>query len=182
MAKNLVNKTLRLRVVEPDMGSGSPDALLRMKDDVVVSIEYLEDDDNGVEYPWDQWKGYADNCLGMSERMVRDWSAGFFAEYAGKYRPSLVVTEEEVLASLVGMVAHEPLKTQMINLLETHYEVSTFLSQRRDLFNDRTECFTLARMWTFEFEEKNLGREWDGEFYDEIDAFCEQKMAQYLNK
>lgn len=33
----------------------------------------------------------------------------------------------------------------------------------------------LAKQWTNEFETKNKGREWDGEFIDEIQAFCEDK-------
>lgn len=35
----------------------------------------------------------------------------------------------------------------------------------------------LAKLITDEFEQKNKGREWDGEFWDEIEAFIHEKLA-----
>ncbi len=83
----------------------------------------------------------------------------------------------------------------VINYLETHHEVVAFIShyetkanfesspsQKRTTAIDKAreaggtcEVYTLARTWTNEFEVKNKGREWDGEFFDEIEAFCAEK-------
>jgi len=35
--------------------------------------------------------------------------------------------------------------------------------------------YELAIDWTNEFEEQNIGREWDGEFFDEVEEFCYTK-------
>jgi hypothetical protein len=32
--------------------------------------------------------------------------------------------------------------------------------------------YELARAWTTEFEELNKGRVWDGDFFDDVEAFC----------
>jgi hypothetical protein len=40
----------------------------------------------------------------------------------------------------------------------------------------RMALWDLANELTKEFENKNKGRKWDGEFYDEIDAFVESKL------
>jgi uncharacterized Fe-S cluster-containing radical SAM superfamily enzyme len=41
---------------------------------------------------------------------------------------------------------------------------------------DMTE---LCIMWAREFEQQNAGREWDGEYIEEIDAFFEKKYAEW---
>lgn len=35
--------------------------------------------------------------------------------------------------------------------------------------------YELGEQWTDEFEELNKGREWDGEFFDELEAFLFRK-------
>jgi hypothetical protein len=42
--------------------------------------------------------------------------------------------------------------------------------------------YELATVWTDEFEAKNKGREWDGEFFEEIDAFVEGKIKEYVQE
>jgi hypothetical protein len=75
--------------------------------------------------------------------------------------------------------------------IETHFEVSSMiaLALDRDEFghepstahnvresNGMTEVWQLAEDWTDEFEKLNEGREWDGEFYDEIEKFVYGKL------
>lgn len=68
---------------------------------------------------------------------------------------------------------------------ETHFEVVDFIIKHR-LIEDTViheaqqeygSCglYELAEEWTNEFEEKNRGREWDGEFFDEIFKFLFEK-------
>lgn len=38
--------------------------------------------------------------------------------------------------------------------------------------------YELAEDWTNEFELKHLNREWDGEYYDEIEEFVKQKLKE----
>lgn len=75
---------------------------------------------------------------------------------------------------------------------ETFYEVVSFIEERLqyyDHYKDGTDevvykryeeqgmggRYLLAHEWTNEFEKLNEGREWDGEFYDEIDEFLVKK-------
>lgn len=37
--------------------------------------------------------------------------------------------------------------------------------------------YELAESWTDEFEKQNEGREWDGEFFDEVNSFLETKVG-----
>lgn len=69
---------------------------------------------------------------------------------------------------------------------ETHYQiVSGITTATLDNGTPITEfvsnngtaaLHTLAEMWTDEFEEKNIGREWDGEFFDEVYTFIDNKL------
>lgn len=43
-----------------------------------------------------------------------------------------------------------------------------------------TGLYDLADELTDEFETNNKGKEWDGEFYDEIDKFIEKKFGRLL--
>lgn len=74
--------------------------------------------------------------------------------------------------------------------LETYYEVVDYIT--RQLVDDdptgkialtavmegRGGMYTLAEYWADEFEAVNSSREWDGEFYDEIEEFCNKKNAE----
>lgn len=76
---------------------------------------------------------------------------------------------------------------------ETHHEVVEFITvheierQSKENSTEGTEIakrqeaqgigglYELAKEWTDEFEKKNKGRKWDGEFFDEIDIFLNKK-------
>lgn len=71
---------------------------------------------------------------------------------------------------------------------ETHFEivaqlvtmrkggdVPEFLHQvQKDL--GRCGFYSYAKLWADEFEKLHAGREWDGEFFDELDYFVERKV------
>lgn len=72
--------------------------------------------------------------------------------------------------------------------METFFEVVTFITLQLandpdsgDTISERYEnsgtggMYELAEEWTDEFEEKNKEREWDGEFFDELEVFCTEK-------
>ncbi len=78
---------------------------------------------------------------------------------------------------------------------ETFYEVVAFIEETFDYYFDYNieleglnevvakryqehgtgGKYMLAREWTDAFEKENEGREWDGEFYDEIYEFVKKK-------
>lgn len=72
---------------------------------------------------------------------------------------------------------------------ETHFEVVSYIEQLRsqaiiesNLINEIQETkgtggfYELAEELTDEFEKVNEGREWDGEFFDEIEDFLGKKL------
>lgn len=74
------------------------------------------------------------------------------------------------------------------NWKETYFEVTSFMIERileddtadteinrTKLSQGSTALYSLAEQWADEFEELNKGREWDGEFFDEIEQFCATK-------
>lgn len=75
------------------------------------------------------------------------------------------------------------------NWQETHFEIvcAIAIELNKDTFDskviaDRHEAqgrggiYELAEELTDEFEAKNEGREWDGEYFDEIDLFIKEKL------
>ena len=66
---------------------------------------------------------------------------------------------------------------------ETHYIVSSRIESISDqglneVVNNLStgERWDLAKLLTDEFENQNSGREWDGEFFDELDDFINSKL------
>lgn len=71
--------------------------------------------------------------------------------------------------------------------LETFYEIVAWITHQRTVDNFRgdisdvqykegsTGFYDLAIEWTNKFEVLNKGREWDGEFFDEVKQFCKMK-------
>jgi hypothetical protein len=72
---------------------------------------------------------------------------------------------------------------------ETHFEVVSYIYDLRynspiesNIINDiqlkqgTGGFYELAEDLTDEFEKLNEGREWDGEFFDEIEEFLEKKL------
>lgn len=68
--------------------------------------------------------------------------------------------------------------------LETYYEVVSYLTlteKEGTEYNARTEygtggMYDLARELTDEFEKLHENRSWDGEFFDEIEEFLDDKI------
>jgi len=68
---------------------------------------------------------------------------------------------------------------------ETHFEIVTYISQCSDesgvigfnaTMGGTGALYELSEQWTDEFEQLNKNRDdWDGEFFDEIEAFCNRK-------
>jgi len=69
---------------------------------------------------------------------------------------------------------------------ETHFEIARFISSYDEdgggligltaVMQGIGGMYELAEDWTDEFEELNKNRDdWDGEFFDEIESFCNQK-------
>ena len=50
------------------------------------------------------------------------------------------------------------------------------LIDNNDNMGGRAGLYDLLHEWTMEFEQKNKGREWDGEFFEEVDAFFKEKV------
>lgn len=77
--------------------------------------------------------------------------------------------------------------TKNRNWIETYFEVVSFISYElsqnpkngviieTQIVQGHCGLYDLANEWTNEFEGFNKGREWDGEFIDEIFAFCVKK-------
>lgn len=76
------------------------------------------------------------------------------------------------------------------NWIETYHEIVKYIALK--LHYDETDeagshilsryseggtgaTYEIAEEWTDEFEQNNKGRFWDGEFFDEIDEFCDFK-------
>ena len=74
---------------------------------------------------------------------------------------------------------------------ETHFEVVNFISlnYERDSVTSKVAelyerygtgyMYELAKELTDEFELLNKGRQWNGEFFEEIESFLIQKLKQY---
>lgn len=96
-------------------------------------------------------------------------------------------TTKAQLKKTIGEPAIDQFPNGFKSWNETHYEVAAFIGnkmadvtedseiQRTNYTQGSFGLYDLALEWTNEFELKNKGREWDGEFFDEIELFCEQK-------
>jgi hypothetical protein len=68
---------------------------------------------------------------------------------------------------------------------ETHFEIVAYITNNREgevgeIYQNVSDygtggLYELAEKWTDEFEKLNEGRAWDGEFFDEIEQFCNKK-------
>lgn len=75
---------------------------------------------------------------------------------------------------------------ELIDFLEIHYEVSVFINEDLNRYEDTNVLreywrsghggmYELAHAWTKEFHEMTSTKEWDGEFYDELHKFLNAK-------
>ncbi len=83
----------------------------------------------------------------------------------------------------------KPHETNFTSWHETHYEIVQAITieqtkeQPQGLAQERHDAqghgglYELAQELTDEFENKNKDREWDGEFFDEIDSFLKEKLT-----
>lgn len=70
---------------------------------------------------------------------------------------------------------------------ESHFEIVDFITTIRSqdklagIIKETQESqgtcglWELAVLWTDEFEKLNKDRDWDGEFYEEVEEFCKTK-------
>lgn len=73
---------------------------------------------------------------------------------------------------------------------ETHYEIVSMLTvacvNENSIITEFNEkhgtggLYELAEEWTFKFEKQTKGREWDGEFFEEIEAFFDEQLKILL--
>lgn len=83
-----------------------------------------------------------------------------------------------------------------ISYLETHFLIVEFIvAKRKDIdllpaseiktaYEDggTKGLWPLAQQWTDEFEERYKGEDWEElDFYDTIEAFCEEKNNEQIN-
>ena len=81
------------------------------------------------------------------------------------------------------------IKSDIASYMETHFEIASVIGNemRKDKFDskvveDRHEAqgtggmYELAEELTEEFQKLNEGRLWNGEFFEEIDAFINKKL------
>jgi hypothetical protein len=72
--------------------------------------------------------------------------------------------------------------------METHHEVVSFITARatpnatgllKEVQESHGMCgfYNLAEEWTDEFEKLYKGKYWDGEFFEEVEKFCQQKLG-----
>jgi hypothetical protein len=77
--------------------------------------------------------------------------------------------------------------------IETHHEVVAYITRQLELNDYMTEgtkvrkayesqgtggLYELAEDWTSAFESENKDKDWDGDFFDEIEVFLDQKNNQ----
>jgi hypothetical protein len=83
----------------------------------------------------------------------------------------------------------------LTNWIETHHEVVAYITSQQMTDNGKPTTikeieqtrgtgglYELAEKWTDEFETIHKGREWDGEFFDEIETFCVARTLDYLDE
>lgn len=67
---------------------------------------------------------------------------------------------------------------EVVSFLTLEYERDSVTSKVAEFYeqNGTGGMYELARELTDEFETLNIGREWDGEFFEEIESFLMQKI------
>ena len=78
---------------------------------------------------------------------------------------SWIETHYEIVC-MITLALHEQTINQ--NLVKVLYDTQ----QREGICG----MYDLAKEWTDEFEKMNEGRKWDGEFFEEVEAFAKKKI------
>jgi hypothetical protein len=96
----------------------------------------------------------------------------------------LVTTREELAAWLESATSAPSLPNPVYSLCETVHDLSLNLHNDwvagRLNVQDSRERAQLAIEWAQEFEAMHQGREWDGEYLEEVDLFYATKAKEYL--
>lgn len=88
----------------------------------------------------------------------------------------------------MNKLENSPFPNGFDNWQETHFEIVAFITHQLSL----TECenctisvtheeqgtggmYILAEQWTNDFEKLYAGKQWDGEYFDVIEEFCQAK-------
>lgn len=95
-----------------------------------------------------------------------------------------------VITKTFKIMARKKFPNGLIFWIETHHEVVSFIAielhkDKTDfkVINERYEAqgtggmYELAEELTDKFEKMNKGREWNGEFFDEIENFLIKELA-----
>jgi hypothetical protein len=72
------------------------------------------------------------------------------------------------------------LSNSQYSLCEAVSDISMSMGYYGFRFPDSRVSVSKSIEWAEEFEQKNKGREWDGEYLDEIDAFAVKKMREFV--
>lgn len=111
--------------------------------------------------------------------------------YIDKYLPDYQGGLTFQNKKLIYLIKKAKFPNGFTNWIETFAEIWEFIVLARnsdvDLTGKMAEVqktqgtggfYELAEDWTREFEARNFEREWDGEFFDELEEFCRTKNNQ----
>jgi hypothetical protein len=100
-----------------------------------------------------------------------------------RFRGTLEIITQSEHKALTGLQSKFP--NGFASWIETHHEVVAIITNelrkneregsviwKRQIEQGTGGMFELAEEWTDEFEKKNIDREWDGEFFEEVEDFC----------
>lgn len=98
--------------------------------------------------------------------------------YSKGYDPDFYDASEQAAQDYV-----EPFPNGFTSWQETHYEVCSHVGYKtveyRQMFdNNSADLRDACKEWTDEFELLHQGREWDGEWMDEVSDFVESKLVE----
>lgn len=131
-----------------------------------------------------------DKQLGELKQMLTEFKKAFLLHGDGDLNDipvSTALRDIDRMRSLVRAIERK-FPNGFASWMETHHEVVDFISYQitscKDADNKvQRTCKTrgtgglyeLAEQWTDQFEKLNYQREWDGEFFEEIEEFLKQQ-------
>jgi hypothetical protein len=77
-----------------------------------------------------------------------------------------------------GITSWQETHFEMVQAIVLTLETSDSVASRVQDAEGHGGLYELAEEWTNEFEDRHKGRAWDGEYYDEIDKFLDEKFSQ----
>ena len=97
------------------------------------------------------------------DAMTKETAIERCAERFGLFTNGFISYKETLIE--LSMNAHREMRKDQLVLIHTTAERE-----------GRGGIYSILHDWAMEFEQKNKGREWDGEFLEEVDAFFEEKV------